>query len=269
MKFIPILFNSDMVNAILENRKNQTRREIKPQPALTPSGYIYKGAAYGIGFNERETANNFIKGASKYQVGDIIWVRETTKVGAWDHEDYKVAFDYKASPELKKTPWCYFEDVEKFEKIQEKSIEALDLLGIEPIVDEVNEEFPQAVTVTGRDSMEQKQQNIDAFQNNQNVKLIVCNIKAAGVGITLTASSRVAFIEYPWTYADCVQCEDRAHRIGQVNNVMCTYFLGQKTIDEQLFEMIQSKAETANAITGATDEMKTDFIDNVMDLFKS
>ncbi len=141
--------------------------------------------------------------------------------------------------------------------------------SLHAIVDAVLKEFPNSVTVTGRDSMEQKQQNIDAFQNNSEVKLIVCNIKAAGVGITLTASSRVAFIEYPWTYADCVQCEDRAHRIGQKNNVMCTYFLGQKTIDEKLFKMIQAKAETANTITGATDEMKTDFIDNVMDLFKN
>lgn len=139
--------------------------------------------------------------------------------------------------------------------------------SLHAIVDAVLKEFPEAVTVTGRDNTEQKQANIDAFQNNPDKKLIVCNIKAAGVGITLTASSRVAFIEYPWTYADCVQCEDRAHRIGQKNNVMCTYFLGQKTIDEQLFEMIQSKATMANTITGATDEMETDFIDKVRNLF--
>lgn len=140
--------------------------------------------------------------------------------------------------------------------------------SLHSIVDAMLQEYPNAVTVTGRDSMDVKQANIDAFQKNPDVKLIVCNIKAAGVGITLTASSRVAFIEYPWTYADCVQCEDRAHRIGQKNNVMCTYFLGENTIDEKLFEMIQSKAATANTITGATDEMKTDFIDNVKDLFK-
>lgn len=139
--------------------------------------------------------------------------------------------------------------------------------SLHAIVDAVLKEFPEAVTVTGRDNTEKKQANIDAFQNNPDKKLIVCNIKAAGVGITLTASSRVAFIEYPWTYADCVQCEDRAHRIGQKNNVMCTYFLGQKTIDEQLFEMIQSKATIANTITGATDEMETDFIDKVRNLF--
>lgn len=135
------------------------------------------------------------------------------------------------------------------------------------IVDAILKEFPNAVTVTGRDDQNAKQRSIDAFQNNPNTQLIVCNIKAAGVGITLTASSRVAFIEYPWTYADCVQAEDRAHRIGQINNVMCTYFLGQNTIDEDLYRMIQEKRHVANAITGATDQMEMNFIDNIMSLF--
>lgn len=136
------------------------------------------------------------------------------------------------------------------------------------IVDELKKEFPKAVTVTGRDKDTEKQASIDAFQRDPECKLIICNIKAAGVGITLTASSRVAFIEYPWTYADCVQCEDRAHRIGQTNNVMCTYFLGQNTIDEELYRMIQEKRHVGNTITGATDEMKMEMISNVMNLFK-
>lgn len=141
--------------------------------------------------------------------------------------------------------------------------------NLHSIVDEMLKHYPGAVTVTGRDSMDAKQHSIDKFQNDPNCKLIVCNIKAAGVGITLTASSRVAFIEYPWTYADCAQCEDRAHRIGQKNNVMCTYFLGHKTIDEDLYEMIQAKRHTANTITGATDQMEMSFIDNVVNLFKN
>jgi len=138
--------------------------------------------------------------------------------------------------------------------------------SLHSIVDAIREMFPKSVTVTGRDSMDQKQANIDKFQNDASCQLIVCNIKAAGVGITLTASSRVAFVEYPWTYADCVQCEDRAHRIGQTNNVMCTYFLGDNTIDEDLYKMIQDKRHTANSITGATDMMEMSYVDNMINL---
>ncbi|QYS85439.1 DEAD/DEAH box helicase [Flavobacterium oreochromis] len=141
--------------------------------------------------------------------------------------------------------------------------------NLHSIVDEVIQLFPGAVEVTGRLSQEEKQRSIDSFQNNSDVKVIVCNIKAAGVGITLTASSRVAFIEYPWTYADCAQCEDRAHRIGQKNTVMCTYFLGNNTIDEYMYNMIQQKRHIGNTITGATDNMEMTFVDNVINLFKT
>lgn len=137
------------------------------------------------------------------------------------------------------------------------------------IVDELLKEFPKAVTVTGRDNTDQKQASIDAFQKDPDVKLIICNIKAAGVGITLTASSRVAFIEYPWTYADCIQCEDRAHRIGQKNNVMCTYFLGQDTIDERMYELILEKRHVGNTITGANDNINMEMVNNLMELMKA
>ena len=77
------------------------------------------------------------------------------------------------------------------------------------IVDALCKAFPTAVRVTGRDSITAKQAAVDSFQNG-NSQLIICSIKAAGVGLTLTASSNVAFVEFPWTYADCCQCEDRA-----------------------------------------------------------
>ena len=136
------------------------------------------------------------------------------------------------------------------------------------IVDECLKLWPHAVTVTGRDDTNKRQRHIDAFQNDPKCQLIVCNHKAAGVGITLTASSRVAFIEYPWTYADCVQCEDRAHRIGQKNNVMCTYFLGQNTVDERMWELITEKMVIGNTVTGATDMMDNmTQVDKTLNLF--
>lgn len=141
-------------------------------------------------------------------------------------------------------------------------------MHLHEIVDECKKLWPDAVTVTGRDGMEQRQKNIDAFQNNPNCNLIICNHKAAGVGITLTASSRVAFIEYPWTYADCVQCEDRAHRIGAKNTVMCTYFLGDDTVDERMWELISEKMSIGNTITGASDMMEMEMVDKTLTLFK-
>ncbi len=125
------------------------------------------------------------------------------------------------------------------------------------IVDELCRAFPKAVRVTGRDNATSKQAAVDAFQSGK-AKLIICSIKAAGVGLTLTASSNVAFIEFPWTYADCLQCEDRAHRIGQKDNVTCYYLIGRGTIDGVLYNIIHRKKSIANQIMATDDDIPTD-----------
>ena len=130
--------------------------------------------------------------------------------------------------------------------------------SLHEIVDEFKKAFPKAVTVTGRDSAMMKQASVDAFQQREDVQLIICSIKAAGVGLTLTASSNVAFVELPWTYADCCQCEDRAHRIGQKDNVTCYYLLGRNTIDHKLYNIIQDKKTIANSIMASDDDIPTD-----------
>ena len=140
--------------------------------------------------------------------------------------------------------------------------------SLHEIVDQIKKEFPEAVTVTGRDSAAAKQSAVDAFQSGA-ANLIVCSIKAAGVGLTLTASSNVAFIELPWTYADCCQCEDRAHRIGQKDNVTCYYLLGQDTIDSTLYALIHKKKSIAGQIMASDDDIPQSeaYFDELMDAF--
>lgn len=130
--------------------------------------------------------------------------------------------------------------------------------SLHEVVDVLCKAFPRAVTVTGRDSASSKQVAVDSFQNNPDVQLIVCSIKAAGVGLTLTASSNVAFVELAWTYADCCQCEDRAHRIGQKDNVTCYYLLGRGTIDQTIYSLIHKKKSIAAEIMNSDDDIPTD-----------
>jgi len=151
------------------------------------------------------------------------------------------------------------------------------------IVDQLKEHFPQALSITGRENDIQKEDAKTKFQacakcgtkfehhqgldheyviNNYN--LMICNIQAAGVGHNFSAAHETGFVEYPWTAADCFQCEDRVFDAKKNGHITCTYFLGHETIDEQNFELIKSKAGTSNAITGSTDEMATEFIDKVM-----
>ena len=139
--------------------------------------------------------------------------------------------------------------------------------SLHEVVDQLKRYFPTAVSVTGRDSQDEKQRAVDAFQNNPKADIIICSIKAAGVGLTLTASSNVAFVEFPWTYADCCQCEDRAHRIGQKDSVTCYYFLGRRTIDEKVYRIIQEKKNIANAVTGSTEDIEENIVDMVARIF--
>ena len=138
---------------------------------------------------------------------------------------------------------------------------------LKEVVMELKKLFPDAVTVTGDDNMAQKQRSVDAFQNDPKCRLIILNYKSGGTGLTLTASSRVAFVEFPWTFSDCEQAEDRAHRNGQKNNVNCYYFLGKDTIDEYMYQVIQTKKDIANGVTGTDDQVQEDIIQMTMDLF--
>lgn len=79
MKERGTIFNGEMVRAILEGRKAQTRRIVKPQPELTKnSGFSWNGALYGAGSDDRETNRNFAHIKCPHgKPGDRIWVRDT------------------------------------------------------------------------------------------------------------------------------------------------------------------------------------------------
>ena len=139
--------------------------------------------------------------------------------------------------------------------------------NLHEIVDRLMIAFPSAVCVTGRQNMQEKQASVDAFQKNPKTDVIICSIKAASAGITLTAASDVAFIELPWTYADCDQAESRAHRIGQKDSVNCYYLLGRRTIDQKLYRIIEEKNHISNAVLGAEDNIQTNIVDMMANLF--
>lgn len=108
-----------------------------------------------------------------------------------------------------------------------------------------------SVHIVGGMTSKQKDKAVEEFQNNPNIKLFIGALDAAGVGLNLTQSSTVAFVELGWTSAIHDQAEDRAHRIGQKDFVKCYYFYSEKTIDEQILELIETKrALTANISDG-------------------
>ena len=96
----------------------------------------------------------------------------------------------------------------------------------------------------------QKQKSVDAFQNNDKVKVFVGNIKSAGVGITLTEATVVIFNSFDWVPGNNEQAEDRAFRIGQKNDVNVYYQLFDDTISSRMWGMLNSKKDIINIIMG-------------------
>lgn len=156
--------------------------------------------------------------------------------------------------------------VEYVEDIIEAGEKIILFVHLKEVAQMLKKFFPAAVTILGEDKTQDRQASIDRFQNDPRTQVIICSIKAAGVGITLTASSRVGFVELPWHPADCEQCEDRAHRIGQKDSVQGTYFLGKDTIDEWIYDVIDDKRQLANTITGSKDNVEVSVMDSVISL---
>jgi SWI/SNF-related matrix-associated actin-dependent regulator 1 of chromatin subfamily A len=94
------------------------------------------------------------------------------------------------------------------------------------------------IRIDGSTSPKFRQEQIDAFQNDPSIRVALLGITAAGVAVTLTASSTVWFAELFWTPALMIQAEDRAHRIGQTSQVQCLYVVAKGTLDEYVLPTI-------------------------------
>lgn len=105
-----------------------------------------------------------------------------------------------------------------------------------------------AVKIDGTVSILNRQIAVNSFQNDKKVKLFIGNLKAAGVGLTLTAASNVALIEYPWTPGELNQAIDRCHRIGQKNTVNVHYLYGIRTIEEKITNLLHSKQKVVDSV---------------------
>ena len=117
------------------------------------------------------------------------------------------------------------------------------------VIDQLMNEFKDvAVKIDGSTPAPERHKAVEAFQSDPNIKLFIGNIQAAGVGLTLTASSAVAFLELPWTPGELQQAEDRCHRIGQKNAVNIYYLLAENSVEYKLAKLLDRKKEVLSAV---------------------
>jgi SWI/SNF-related matrix-associated actin-dependent regulator 1 of chromatin subfamily A len=145
---------------------------------------------------------------------------------------------------LKKVPLVTAHVREILEAVDKVVIMAHHHAVVDAIVSDLNgvsEYNEPCVSLTGRLGAEERQYSVDRFQNDPTCKVFVGGIQAAGVGITLTASSTVVFAELDWVPANLSQAEDRCHRIGQHSSVLVQHLVLEGSLDATMAKRLVSK----------------------------
>ena len=122
----------------------------------------------------------------------------------------------------------------------------------------------QSVYLDGSCTKPQRQYAVDQFQENDKIKVFVGNLKAAGVGITLTSAEAVIMNDLSFVPSDHSQAEDRAYRYGQKSNVSVYYPIFENTIEGIIYDMLSNKKNIIDTVMGDNIEEKGDFIEVLM-----
>jgi SWI/SNF-related matrix-associated actin-dependent regulator 1 of chromatin subfamily A len=122
-------------------------------------------------------------------------------------------------------------------------------------LDKFKEHFGKVgVYLDGRTKEKERQNAVDKFQNDDKIKVFVGQIKAAGVGLTLTKAEIVIINSLDWVPGNLEQAEDRAYRIGQIKDVTIYYPLFDNTVDTLVWKVLQNKKSIINTIVGDIDD---------------
>jgi SWI/SNF-related matrix-associated actin-dependent regulator 1 of chromatin subfamily A len=123
----------------------------------------------------------------------------------------------------------------------------------------------KAVGLDGSTSKPERQFAVDQFQDNEKIRVFVGNIKAAGVGITLTSAEAVIMNDLSFVPSDHSQAEDRAYRYGQKSNVSVYYPIFENSIEGVIYDMLSKKKNIFETVMGDNID-KSDFVEEVMNI---
>jgi SNF2 family DNA or RNA helicase len=91
---------------------------------------------------------------------------------------------------------------------------------------------------------------VNAFQADKGAGVFLLSLRAAGTGLNLTNASYVVLYDPWWNPAVEAQAIDRSHRIGQTQTVNAYRLIAPGTVEEKIWELQQSKAQTIADVLG-------------------
>jgi SWI/SNF-related matrix-associated actin-dependent regulator 1 of chromatin subfamily A len=124
----------------------------------------------------------------------------------------------------------------------------------------------QSVYLDGSCNKVQRQHAVDQFQDNEKIKVFVGNLKAAGVGLTLTSAEVVIMNDLSFVPAEHAQAEDRAYRYGQKNNVLVYYPIFENTIEGVIYDILNTKKKIIGTVMGDEVSESVDVVEEILKL---
>jgi SWI/SNF-related matrix-associated actin-dependent regulator 1 of chromatin subfamily A len=150
------------------------------------------------------------------------------------------------------------------ENIVEQGKKVIIFTNFTDTLNQITEHFGKsAVKLDGSMSKQERQKAVDRFQEDEKIQVFVGNIKAAGVGITLTAAEAVIMNDLSFVPSDHSQAEDRAYRYGQKNNVLVYYPIFENTIESIIYDILQNKKNIFEIVMGDNPQ-KGDILEQIL-----
>ena len=121
---------------------------------------------------------------------------------------------------------------------------------IHTISDEIRHKYgaKSVVQYYGAVSQDDRLEAVDRFQNDPECRFFIGNPQTGGFGLTLTAASLVIYYSNSYNLEHRIQSEDRAHRIGQKNNVTYVDIICPGTVDERIVKSLRDKKQIATQV---------------------
>lgn len=118
------------------------------------------------------------------------------------------------------------------------------------LLDIVDRQMPASLSrmkLTGKTSPAGRAGQIAKFQHDPDVRVALCSLTAMSEGITLTAATRVYFLDDWWTVEKIRQAKHRVIRIGQQNTVRVFYIQIRNTIEDYVLSVQRAKIDAIRA----------------------
>lgn len=91
-------------------------------------------------------------------------------------------------------------------------------------------------------------EQVEAFQNNPDVRVFIGQLQTTGMGLTLTAGTVAVYYSLDFSYTNYEQSRARIRRIGQTKRGVYIHLVAKDTVDEHIMSALKQKADVAHMI---------------------